>query len=124
MANPSTTGPSGAGTEVLRRKSLHGVADTEQFLIQGVADHIYTVLSVIFCEQDDDSTGFINMRIDIDNAGSNQIFLLCNQALNSKGTFIWNDKFVIAGTDELGVYAESASRNFDVYCTYIDQHFA
>ena len=63
------------------------------------------------------------MRIDIDNAGSNQIFLLCNQSLDSKGTFIWNDKFVIAGTDELGVYAESASRNYDVYCTYIDQHF-
>tara|TARA_Y100000310_G_scaffold273437_1_gene288906 strand:- start:225 stop:599 length:375 start_codon:yes stop_codon:yes gene_type:complete len=124
MANPSTTGPSGAGTEVLRRKTIKSLVDTEQFLIQGAADHIYTIISIIFNEVDGDTDTKVSMRIDVDNAGSNQVFLLSNQPIGPRGTFVWNDKFIIAGTDELGVYCSDASHDVHVVCTYIDQHFA
>ena len=111
--------PSGAGTEVLKRASAHAVTNFESKIIDGVANHIYTVLTVIFCEQ---SAGAENiyMQIDISAAGSNYIFLLENHSLPSQATFVWNDKFVMTGTDELQVYTE-ASTDIDVYCSYIDQ---
>ena len=35
------------------------------------------------------------------------------------GTYVWNDKFVITGTDKLEAY--SSAGNVDIYCSYIDQ---
>ena len=46
MANPSTTGGSGAGTEVLRRRYVASSGETEQILCAGEANHIMTVLNV------------------------------------------------------------------------------
>ena len=51
------------------------------------------------------------------------IFLLENQAIGSQETFIWNDRFVMSGTDELQIYTEAAT-DIDVYCSYIDQQLA
>ena len=67
--------PSGAGTEVLKRASAHAVTNSESKIIDGVANHIYTVLTVIFCEQSAGLEG-IYMQVDISAAGSNYIFLL------------------------------------------------
>ena len=124
MANPSTTGPSGVGTEVLRRSHRFSIANSEEFLLQGAANHIYTVLSVIFCEQDGHTDTTLTMRVDIENGGSNQLVLLSNQSIGAYGTFIWNDKFVLTETDELGVYTSGAGDDVHVWCTYIDQQFA
>ena len=49
MANPSTTGPSGAGTEVLRRVQFNGVNNAEQIIFTVPQNHIYTVLSITIC---------------------------------------------------------------------------
>ena len=119
MANPSTEGGSGAGTEVLRRGYIDGLSDTEATLLTGVANHIYTVLSVIFCERDASTTEKIHMYVDADLAGSD-IYLLRHQAIGADATFIWNDKFVITETDKLHVKAVTAA-NFDVWISYIDQ---
>jgi hypothetical protein len=111
--------PSGAGTEVLKRVTKHALTDSAVVLLDGVANHIYTILTVIFCEQSAGAEG-IYMQVDISAAGSNFIFLLENQPITSQGTFVWNDKFVMTGTDELQIYTE-ASTDIDVYCSYIDQ---
>ena len=43
--------PSGSGTEVLKRFIKDGQDNTESKAIDGVADHIYTVLSIIVKNQ-------------------------------------------------------------------------
>jgi hypothetical protein len=110
--------PSGSGTEVLKRASFHALSDTWTAVITGVANHIYTVLSVVASEQGD-SAESIYMRVDISAAGSNQVGLLQGQSLSNEETFIWNDKIVLTGTDKLEVY--NTPGNVDWYVTYIDQ---
>ena len=40
--------PSGSGTEVLKRTTTDGLGNSDVKVIDGEADHIYTVLSIIF----------------------------------------------------------------------------
>ena len=110
--------PSGSGTEVLKRASVHANSGAYTTIITGVANHIYTVLSVVACEVAG-ATEQIAMRIDISAAGSNQIFLFPNTTLAGEGTFVWNDKFVLTGTDKLEIY--NSAGNVDWYVSYIDQ---
>ena len=39
--------PSGSGTEVLKRAYIPAITNSPQKIIDGVANHIYTILSVI-----------------------------------------------------------------------------
>ena len=111
--------PSGGGSEVLKRASHHGLNNAWQTMITGVANHIYTVLSITFTEESGNSEG-IGLRVDVSAAGSNQIVLMNNgTTLPAYGTFVWNDKIVLTGTDKLEVYATPG--NVDVYVSYIDQ---
>ena len=110
--------PSGAGTEVLKRAYLHAMTNSEATLLTGVANHIYTVLSVVFCEQGA-ATETVNMYVDYDLGGTN-VFLLFSQSITGEATFVWNDKFVITGTDKLHAIAQN-SANIDVWVSYIDQ---
>ena len=120
MANPSA-GFGGAGTEVLRRGYYHAMSNTEVTLLTGVANHIYTVLSVIFVEQAAASEA-VHMYVDADLAGID-IFLMSSQPLNSEQTFVWNDRFVLTETDKLHSRTANAA-NVDVWITYIDQQLA
>jgi len=122
MANPSTTGPSGAGTEVLRRAYFNSLSNTDQKIIDGVANHIYTILSVIFCERVGSTSEVLNMFVDIDDGGTD-IHLMAEQAIPAYGTFVWDNKFIITATDALNV-ATSTAATVDCYITYIDQEFA
>ena len=110
--------PSGSGTEVLKRASIHGHSDAWAALITGVANHIYTVLSVVASEQSN-AAEKIAMRIDISAAGSNQVYFFPNTDLLGEQTFVWNDKFVLTGTDILQVY--NSAGNVDWHISYIDQ---
>lgn len=114
--------PSGSGTEVLKRASLHAVTNSYQAIITGTANHIYTILSVIFCEQGE-AAELINMRVDVSASGSNQIRLLEQQTIGVFGTFVFNDKFVLSGTDKLEVGTDGPA-NVDVYVSYIDQDWS
>ena len=110
--------PSGSGTEVLKRASVHGNSGAWTNIIIGVANHIYTVISLICCEQAA-AAETIHWRIDKDAAGSNQIQLLSGVILPGEGTYVWNDRFVMTGTDKLQVY--NSAGNCDWWVSYIDQ---
>jgi hypothetical protein len=113
--------PTGAGTEVLKRASLRNNSNAWTAILTGAsADHIYTILSVTWMREATSAVD-IGMRVDISSAGSNQVGLLdYHTNLPGYGTFTWNDKFVLSGTDKLDVYSAG---NCDIYVSYIDQHF-
>jgi hypothetical protein len=121
MGNPST-GFGGAGTEVLRRSYVNNLSNTETVLLDGVANHIYTVLSVVFHERATSTDEVIEMYVDVDDSGTT-LNLMTNQPLGSYETFVWSDRFVMTETDELWVKVGSAA-SVDVYCSYIDQQLA
>ena len=110
--------PSVSGTEVLKRAYVNNLSNTDTAIITGVANHIYTILSVSFTERNNANELF-HMYVDYD-AGGTHINLLNNQTLNAYETFVWNDKFVMSGTDKLLVVT-SGSALVDVYISYIDQ---
>jgi len=110
--------PSGSGTEVLKVAHIAGVTDSESVLINGVANHIYSILSISICETAGAAETF-DLYID-DDGGGTDYEILSDQALGANETFIWNDRLVISGTDHLCMITASSS-NIDVVITYIDQ---
>ena len=124
MANPSDTGPSGVGTEVLRRSYKADLDSTEYKIIDGVANHIYTVLSITVCDQ---GTGGETLWLKIHQGASSSaadiIFILRAQPIGNQETFIFNDKIILTDTDEIIIFTSSATDSMDVLCSYIDQEF-
>ena len=122
MANPSDVPASAAGTEILRRVHGNLTAAGDLVLINGVANHTYTILSVIITNKDASATETVNMVLGADGQTTNAM-LLDLQTIGPKETFIWNDKFVMSETDELVVsVGETCSVNFLV--SYIEQRWA
>ena len=119
MANPSVI-VSGSGTEVLRRSHIHDLSNTSYTLIDGVADHIYTVLSVTI--QNRETSTVVDVGLYITTDTGTDIKLLDYLSLPGQGTFVFNDMIVLAGADELKAIVFQAN-NTDWYCSYIDQDF-
>ena len=122
MANPSDTGPSGIGSEVLRRVEFNGLNDTTQTVLTVGTDMIVTILSIIVTN----ITGTANtlhIHIARDGSGNNTIYN-GNTAgdLAADKTFVFSEKVVLTETDVLKV--QSNSINFDVWVSYIEQEFA
>ena len=109
--------PSGSGTEVLKRVTLHANNNAFTEIFSGTANHIYTILSIIFTDKQG-ASGTISIRV---NDGSNDIFILESHSHASSETFIFNDKFVMEGDDDLDVF--NSVTNGDWYVSYIDQDF-
>ena len=107
--------PTGSGSERLCRASIHALNNDTQTILSGTAGHIYTILSIIFCEQANDS-GTISIRI---NDGTNDIRIASNPTVGEQEVFVWNDKFVIEENDDLIV--KNTSTSGDWYVSYIDQ---
>ena len=120
MANPST-GFGGAGTEVLRRAYVDAFSNSETTLLTGVANHIYTVLSVIIDNRNATANSF-HLYVDADNAGTN-IYLTNTTAIGSTDTFVFSDRFVLTETDRLHATLASAGEA-DAWVSYIDQQLA
>ena len=114
--------PSGSGTEVIKYTALQGVSTTTQTLITGVTNHIYTIISVVITECANSSTEKFFMGMFDSDGTSNEHVIKHWTDIPANGTFVWNDKFCIAGDDILKCSTGSAS-TFDVLCTYIDQQF-
>jgi len=117
--------PSGSGTEVLTVSYKKSLTNSVVALITGVANHIYTVLSVSFCEMGGDATNGIELYIDagrndISASGNQDIYILNEAQVGSRDTFVFSDKIVLYGTDALKTRI-STSANVDVVCSYIDQ---
>ena len=109
--------PSGAGTEVLKRATKNTLNNGWFEIIGGSANHIYTILSIVFCDQAN-SSGTIGIAI---NDGSNDIQIVSGQSHAAQATFVFNDKLVLYEDDTLDVY--NTTTNGDWYVSYIDQHF-
>ena len=144
----------GAGTEIIRCASFTDMDSGGIQLIIGVQHHIYTVLSIVFC------------NVAIQAAGNNLYIYLTGydskdgdsadaiQILTHSGTlhetFVWNDKFSFNGTEPtdfagpldnvtkqdaiadqgssvaqvLKAYSAHADDQWEVMVTYIDQNNA
>ena len=112
--------PSGSGTEVLKVSTATITTNSATNLITGVANHIYTVLSINICEN---ANAFEYMDLYVHDDGSTIYYLLRNHALPAYGTFVYNDKVVLSGTDRLTLQFGS-SCDVDVVVSYIDQDFS
>ena len=124
--------PSGSGTEVLKRTTIHAQSSTAtSFRWDGTmattgtstytvpSNHIITVLSIVFNEQGN-AAEIIDLIV---HDGTNNIYLLQYQTLPAYGTFVWNDRIVLTGGDKLIIKTDSAG-NVDSICSYIDQDFS
>ena len=117
--------PSGSGSEVLKSVYKEALTNSVVKLIDGVANHIYTILTITWCEKGADATNGIDLYVDlagIDVSGGSgkDIYILNEHNVGSRETFVYSDRFVITGEDELFTRI-STSANVDVVCTYIDQ---
>tara|TARA_R110002051_G_scaffold148095_1_gene220703 strand:- start:609 stop:992 length:384 start_codon:yes stop_codon:yes gene_type:complete len=125
MANPSIVNATAVGKEVIRRSYIDGMAETEATIVTGVANHVMTIVSIIFAERGGLADSTFSLYVDGDLAGTN-IYLGEAIACGAAGVFVWSDRFAITATDKLHAFGASASgtASYDVWCTYIDQQFA
>ena len=125
MANPSTVNATASGKEVIRRHYYDGVAESAVVVLQGVADHIMTTVSIIITERAGRADGLFHM-IFYPDASASGLYMLQNQSLPSNETFIFNEKVAITNTDVIKIVGESAggTAGYDVWVTYIDQDFS
>jgi len=119
MANPSTTGPSGIGSEVLRRVQFNGLSNTSTNVLTVGTDMIITILTISI--QDMAGVAGKTFEMSISPDGSGDCFIAYIQPIPPRGTFVWNDKFVMTETDILKIGC--ISTNYDIYCSYIEQEF-
>ena len=91
--------PTGSGSERLRRATVHALnAGWQNNALSGTAGHIYTIISIIVCNQTS-TAGGAGFQV---NDGSNNIQLVIYDS-NSVGayqTFVFNDRFVMEEDDD------------------------
>ena len=110
--------PTGSGSERLRRASVYNNNNTwANDVISGTALHIYTIISIIFTDQQN-ASGLLSMRI---NNGSNDIYLLSDQAHGARETFVYSDKIVLEEDDDWDLYNTCTAGHW--WGSYIDQNF-
>jgi len=108
--------PSGSGSERLRRVTVNALNNGWQNnVISGTAGHLYTILTITFCDLQN-ASGTIGIRV---NDGANDISLLANQPHGAYGTFVFSDRFVLEEDDDLDVYNSVTAG--DWYISFIDQ---
>ena len=108
--------PSGSGTEVLKRATIHNNNNATTEILSGVANHIYTILTIVICENQG-ATENISITM---NDGSNDIDMIYDVSLPAKASYVWNDRVVLSGTDQLKIRSHGTS-GLDVIVSYIDQ---
>lgn len=111
--------PSGSGTEVLKRGCFTETDATEIKILDGVANHIYTVLSIIITETAGNAEVF-GLFLDASAGGTDYEVLSLATILGADKTFIFNDRLILSGTDELN-FKSAAACDIDIIINYIDQ---
>ena len=114
--------PSGGGTEVIKYAKITGLTNSWQTLITGSANHIITVVSIIFANQSTTLETATMAQMD-DDGTTNVHYFLLDQEIPAYGTFVWNDRFSWDGTKRLRVIT-GTSADMDVYATYIEQDWS
>ena len=124
MADPSTVPASAAGTEILRRATQNIASNSSTVkLLDGVANHTYTILSIIFFNTSASDAEDVLMWLDGDGAGSTERSII-DETIPAQSTFVWNDKFIMVGTDELVARLDTGSGNVNTIISYIEQRWA
>lgn len=112
--------PIGSGTEVLKNASVEQTSSASAFKpIDGVANHIYTLLSVTIMNTSA-TTADIDMWLAP--SGSGQIWILKDQPVANDETFVFSDRIVLSGTDEL--LLTTSQNNAYIVCSYLDQDWS
>jgi len=111
--------PSGSGTEVLKRGYFTVTDTTDTKIIDGVANHIYSVISIVITETAGNAETF-GLFLDPSAAGTDYEIISLATALGAYETFVFNDRLVLSGTDELNFKA-GGTCDIDIVITYIDQ---
>ena len=106
--------PTGSGSERLRRATINANTGWNEIL-SGTAGHIYTIISIIFCDNQA-AAGTLGIRM---NDGSNDIAIVDAQAHASYATFVFSDRFVLEEDVDLDVY--NSGTHGDWIISYIDQ---
>ena len=120
MANPSDVRASAAGTEILRRVHGNATANSDLVLLTGAANYTYTILSIIVCETGNAAETF-QILVSADN--TTPVYLIFDQNLPAKGTFVFDNKFIMTGTDKL-ITKLGSSGNVDILVSYIENRWA
>ena len=116
------------GQEVLRRGAIEAQSNTwTSFKFDGTSpttgtstytvpsNHIVTILSIIWCETGNAAEVF---QLSVE-----PIYLLVNQALAARGTFIWSERLNLEGGEKLQTNFGSAA-NIDIFYSYLDQDWS
>ena len=126
--------PTGSGSEILRRGAINSqAAVATAFKFDGTdpstgtssytvpANHIITMLSIIITEYANAVKEF-TLYINNGHGSLPQINFIQDRSVGARQTFIFADKFVLIGGDNLKVNANSGSV-FDILYTYVDQNW-
>ena len=111
--------PTGSGTEVLSRVFFTVTTTADTKILDGVPLHVYTVLSIVITETAAAAEVF-GLFIDSSASGTDYEIISLATALAADTTFIFNDRLVLVGTDELN-FKSAATCNIDIVISYIDQ---
>ena len=114
--------PSGSGTEILKVNRYQAIS-AETLVFQGVANHIYTILSMIIINTDGANLREFYLNL-YDGTGSSAGLhrIIYAQPVPAGGHYVWNDKFVISGSYNMRL--TSANGDADIMISYIDQDFS
>jgi len=113
--------PSGSGTEVLK-ETFATSNNSVSYLLTVPTNHIYTIISIIVCNNTANDVTANKIIIDPD-GGTYGEMVIFEQAINSKETFVVNEKIVLSSGDKL--YVTNASANtLNVLVSYIDQDWS
>ena len=105
-------------SEIMTRKTVRAMTNSENTLLTAAAGHTYTILNISLCETAAAAETF-DLYID-PLGGSNDTYIYKAQALAANATFEHTTRLVMEATDVLyGITADSA--DVDVVITYLDQ---
>ena len=111
--------PSGGGSEILNRKFYTVTTTADTKILDVDADHIYTVLSIIITETAGNAETF-GLFLDPSAGGTDYEIISFATALPADSTYVFNDKLVLVGTDELNFKA-GGTCDIDIVISYIEQ---
>jgi len=111
--------PSGSGSEVLKRGTYTVTTTADTKILDGVANHIYTVVSILITETAGNDEIF-GLFLDPSAGGTDYEIISFATALPPDSTYVFNDKLVLVGTDELNFKA-GGTCDIDIVISYIDQ---
>ena len=113
--------PTGSGSETLQRGYFTVTNTTDTKILDGAAANwIYSVISITVCETAGAAETF-DLFLD-PSAGGTDYAILSDQALPAHSTFVFNDRLVLHGTDELNFKA-GGTCNIDIVINYIAQNW-